>query len=85
MVKEETWCDYVDRRKEHPSYWYTWVSNEDHFERYRRLDNRICEQQSHAYEMAQWFPSGRPNISVQQPAWRPKRPKVQEAEQPQKQ
>ena len=77
VIAEENWFEYADNREDGPpSYRYSWISKEDPYDRYKRLDKRIRENQVHRYEVAKRFPGGQTPIPVLTPVWKPKRAKI---------
>ena len=76
VVAEEKWFDYVDNRDcGPPSYRYSWVTNEDLYDRYKRLDKRIREDQVHRYELAKRCSHAQTPVSTKTPTWSMKRVK----------
>ena len=76
VVAEEDWFEYADNREGGPpSYRYSWISNEDPYDRYKRLNKRIREDQVLRYEMAKRCPANRTPIDVRTPTWSSKRVK----------
>ena len=86
VIAEESWFQFCDNREGcPPSYRYNWISNEDPYERFRRLDKRVRDNQQHMYEMSKRYPSSSASIPVATPVWKPKRPKTQPSELPEEQ
>ena len=76
VVAEESWFEYADNREGGPPrYRYSWITNEDPYDRYKRLDKRIRENQVLRYEMAKRYSGTQTPLTVRTPSWSSKRVK----------
>ena len=74
VVAESDWFEYADNREAGPpSYRYCWISNEDPYDRYKRLNKRIREDLVTRYELSKRVPANRAPIDPRTPTWSLKR------------